>query len=280
MQKMMHGEFLDHVGSNNSSFVIVKPGGFSGDPEEIIKLGRSLVAIERLISYKYGYTNFSFMPGAYDKKNLDDFFDAYRNISALNVSDAWICGYLQLIADSLVYLRVDAAKAVKLPEVDFPRLNRLNGRKLRFMSSQFPQLEHLSLTNDRLNSAEIDKIAQLKTLNLINYSEDNAIDFGTKNQLSFLGLRGGRYSNLLSLSALPSLRGLWLQDIKASLDLSQLIPSNIKELTIGYCSELKNLDELVRSGKLESIQIFGCKGTNNTNIKPFLDSFIQNVSFY
>lgn len=276
---MMHKEFLDHIGSTTTAFVNIKPGKEELISEKPIVLGGPSVTVRQLCASSQHFPNLHFLPGEYDTEELQILFKKNYEVKSVKVRGNWIIDYLPSISETIENFSVDSSNVFKLPNCVFPQLTHLCGGKLRFSRESFPKLAHLQAVCDKPLMDELKKIKCLDVLNFTKCNEAQILDLVQHKELKFLGIRSGTYTNLSELCELNTLNGLWVQEIRGELDMSKLIKSSIKELTIGYCNNLTNLEAIICSGNLDAINVFGCKNLDKIQLKLLMESNLQHYVF-
>lgn len=271
---MIHEEYLHYLGSSIDDFVKVKPA------ESRNPVGGCAVTLKEAISCDEEKLNgyYYFLPGEYEDEELQVFFRE-KIVKGLKCKGDWVGKFIPLIADSIEFLSVDNKKLIVINKC-FPYLRRISVNRVRLKSNFLPRVSHFSAVYEDASFHEISQ-CNLETLNLIGCKEWlHSWSEGNFSRLAFLGLRGGGCVDFSELDTLKSLRGIWIQDIKADVDVGQLKGVKaLSELTLAYCRSVLGLEDLVGSGQVRAIQIFGCKNLNKKNILPFLEEKVGDVVF-
>ncbi|MGA7613903.1 MAG: hypothetical protein WBX15_01875 [Thermoanaerobaculia bacterium] len=147
--------------------------------------------------------------------------------------------------------RVDASARVE-------GLTRLVGDRVKCEPQSFRTLLHTDIEADSAGVRFIVNSRQLRTVNAKKAGNSDFIKSLEGSELVQLGIRGASRVNLFDVSRMRKLVGLWVQDVRGELDLAPLAASEICELTIGYCSQVRNIDVLRDWTSLRRLHVFGC----------------------
>lgn len=183
---------------------------------------------------------------------------------------------------SLETLNLDGTDKCTIdPALRFESVKRLvcAGGSVKFSPLSFPNLCHLEIANKPSGQLRrlLPHFPSLVTLMM--FPIQSELFELAPSSLEYLRIYNGTISDLSGIKRFECLTDLWVQNLPKLTSLAPLVKlSTLRDLSIGHCNHIKDVEILARIPSLERLSIFACD-FDKTKLKELLGGRLKELSF-